>query len=177
MDRINKISLIMLAITLISVVIVYSLNNPVGVIRIGGIFSLAKKVEMNPSMVNIDLGVISEGQGSKSFDNVAKLIVRNSSKIMAKASPTHGYSPSGDNISLIINGEITLSGSNKKYIIQMPCLYSIGGCYRILVLIPGYDAPMDIDPGEYTVNLKISWTAQGSGKVDVNLSIQIIETD
>ncbi len=176
MDRIKKIGFILLAVILISVAIVYSLNNLVGVIRIGGIFSLAKKVEMNPSIINIDLGVISEGQGSRSFDNIAKLIVRNSSKIIAKASPTQGYASSGENISLIINGEITLS-NNKNYVIQMPCLYSIGGCYRILVLIPGYDAPMDIDPGEYTVSLKISWTAQGSGKVDVNLSIQIIETD
>ncbi|HWQ17419.1 MAG TPA: hypothetical protein VNL13_06285 [Sulfolobales archaeon] len=173
MERAKKIGIIVLAISLISIATAYALNNLVGVINIGGTFSLIKKAEMIPSTVNIDLGVISESQGSRSFDNIAKLVVRNSAKIIAKASPTQGYTPVSGNLSLIINAEMTLSSGNKKYVIQMPCLHSIGECYRILVLIPGYDAPMDIDPGEYSVSLKINWTAQGSGNANVNLAIQI----
>lgn len=186
MGRVKKIGIIVLAAVLVSVVTmaVYAAYNPVGVIRIWGAFSLAKKIEMIPDSVNIDLGVIKDNMGTRSFDNIAKLVVRNTSKIIAKVGATQTVTatvaPTGDNASgealhLIMHGEITLDSGSKKYVIQMPCLYSIGDCIRILVLIPGYDAPMNIDPGEYSVSFKISWTAQGSGNVNININVQIVE--
>jgi len=57
----------------------------------------------------------------------------------------------------------------------MPCLYSNTQCIRILVLIPGYDAPLDIDRGEYNVSLEISWMVEGSGDASIKMSLQILE--
>lgn len=180
MDRVKRIGLVVIMIALTSMAAVYAVNSLVGVIRIGGTFSPSNSsgnVVMSPSTINIDLGLVRESEGSKIFENVAKLVVKNNTRIMVKASGTPGSMASYNisNLSLIISGEMILKSGEKQYAIQMPCLYSIGECYRILILIPGYDAPMDIEPGEYSVSLRINWTAQGDGEARVSLELQIIE--
>ncbi len=180
MDHVKRIGLFAIVVAFTSIAAAYAVNSLVGVIRIGGTFSPSNNpgnVEMSPSTINIDLGLVGESEGSKIFDNIAKLVVKNTSRIMVKVSGTPGSMVPDNisNLSLIISGEMILKRGEKQYTIQMPCLYSIGGCYRILVLIPGYDAPMDIEPGEYSVSLRISWTAQGKGEARVSLELQIIE--
>lgn len=182
MDRVKKIGLAVVMIALTSIVVAYAVNNLVGVIRIGGIFSPnsgSGNVEMSPSTINIDLGLVRETEGSKLYDGIARLVVKNTSKIIVKASgaPTPTATSDTTNTSLIMSGELMLISGDKQYTIRMPCLYSIGECLRILVLIPGYDVPMDIDPGVYNVSLRISWTAQGDGETQVSLTLQIIEVD
>lgn len=182
MDHVKKIWLAAVIIALTSIAAAYAVNNLVGIIKIGGVFSPGgnlSNVEMSPSTINIDLGLVRESEGSKLYDNIAKLVVKNTSRIIAKVSEASRPIATNDtsNISLIISGELMLSSGDKQYTIYMPCLYSIGECFRILVLIPGYDVPMDIDPGVYDVSLRINWSAQGGGEVQVSFTLQIIEAE
>jgi len=151
----------------------YGLNRLVGVIDIVGTISIRSNVEMVPSTANIDLGMIGSPSGSKSFSNIAKLYIRNSSKIIAKIGSQSIQAPS--NLSIILSAILRLEGANRSYEILMPCLYSNTQCIRILVLIPGYNAPLDIDRGEYNVSLEISWMVEGSGDASIKMSLQILE--
>jgi hypothetical protein len=45
-----------------------------------------------------------------------------------------------------------------------------------MVIIPGYDVPMKIEAGEYTIDLVLSWQLRGSGETAVKIKIDIIET-
>lgn len=61
---------------------------------------------------------------------------------------------------LLING-------NVSYNIGMPCAIVVGNasCARILVVIPGYDVPLTIEGGEYTVRLIVRWSdMKGEGR-------------
>lgn len=72
-----------------------------------------------------------------------------------------------ENASLIVSGTLFLRrGTDLEYSISMPCLLSVGeACFRILVLIPGYDAPMQIEPGVYEVSLTLSWVASAQAEL------------
>lgn len=64
-----------------------------------------------------------------------------------------------EDVNLTVSGVLLLSGVS-EYRVVMPCLLSLGElCFRVLMLIPGYDAPMDVEPGEYNVTLELSWTS------------------
>ncbi|MEM1611327.1 MAG: hypothetical protein QXQ57_06750 [Sulfolobales archaeon] len=172
-NRVLRLAVFVMAVVIFIGVMAYGLNMLIGVIDIMGTVSIRSNVEMIPNKVNIDLGVISSPSGSKSFSNIAKLYVRNSSKIIAKIdSPSIQTS---SNLSIILSGILKLEGANRSYEIHMPCLYSNTQCIRILVLIPGYDAPLDIDRGEYNVSLEISWMIEGSGDASIRMSLQILE--
>ncbi len=72
----------------------------------------------------------------------------------------------------VLNGELIIESitSNKSYQVPMPCILSVNEqCYRILMLIPGYDAPMDIDKGEYSVYFKASWKARSSSIMNLKI--------
>jgi hypothetical protein len=76
-----------------------------------------------------------------------------------------------DNATLLVSGTLVLRGTQKvrtpeeggselEYRVNMPCLLSAGApCIRVMVLIPGYDAPMRIEAGEYQVELTLGWHA------------------
>jgi len=155
--------------------VAYGLNRLVGVIDIMGTFSIHSNVEMIPSRVQVDLGIIDAPQGSKTYNNIARLVVRNSTEIIVRVETTGKGAQAGTGLSVIIAGRLSLEGGGRSYSIAMPCLYTNTECARILILIPGYDAPMPIEKGEYNVSLELSWTAEGTGEVPVELSIQVIE--
>ncbi|MCS7111406.1 MAG: hypothetical protein N3D82_05030 [Ignisphaera sp.] len=74
------------------------------------------------------------------------------------------------NITLVISGELQLDSHSRQYRIVMPCLASIGEpCYRIAVIIPGYDEPLDIEEGAYNATLVLRWIASGLGKFHLKL--------
>lgn len=127
---------------------------------------------MIPNNIDIDLGVITENSGTKSFENIAKLVVKNSTYIIVEA---NGYYKQPINLFLIISGDLILKSDNNEYVIHMPCLYQTRECVRIMAIMPGYDVPIKIEPGTYNVSLKISWTARGSGKAEISFSINILE--
>ena len=149
------------------------MGDVVGSILITGIFSAKANVEMVPSTINIDLGRISSG-GDREYSNIAKLIVRNETAIIAR-SMVDTISKSGT-IEIIGGAKLILKGNNKTYVIAMPCAISTGECFRPMVIIPGYDVPMKIETGEYIINLTLSWQLKGSGETAVKIKIDIIET-
>lgn len=75
------------------------------------------------------------------------------------------------NATLLLSGVLVLNGTPSvrvpeesqrwlEYRVSMPCLLSVGEeCFRVMVLIPGYDAPMRIEAGEYRVELVLHWRA------------------
>jgi len=155
--------------------IAYGLNRLAGVIDIVGTISIRGNVEMIPSRVRVELGAIDSPQGSKTYNNIARLIVRNSTGIMVRVEATGKGAQAGTGLSVIIAGRLSLEGGGRSYSIAMPCLYTNTECARIMILIPGYDTPMPIEKGEYNVSLELSWTAEGAGEIPVELSIQVVE--
>lgn len=77
---------------------------------------------------------------------------------------------------LALSGVLVLESSERTYRIPMPCLVSAGGtCYRILMMIPGYDAPLSVEEGVYNATLTLRWTAEGAGKFRFKLILQYSE--
>ncbi len=73
---------------------------------------------------------------------------------------------------LSLSARVDLVSKDARYSIDMPCvLYFNTSCPRVTVIIYGYDAPLRIEPGRYSLGLKIYWTeAEGSGKVRLSIS-------
>jgi len=77
---------------------------------------------------------------------------------------------------LVLSGEAILENveTNKTYTISMPCLASIGApCYRIQTLIPGFDTPLPLEPGNYTLTLHLHWKASGKGHFTTRLVAEL----
>jgi len=62
---------------------------------------------------------------------------------------------------LTVSGVLLLEGAGgPRYRVEMPCLLSVGEpCFRVMVLLPGYDAPMLVEAGTYRVLLELAWQA------------------
>lgn len=80
------------------------------------------------------------------------------------------------NFTLILSGELLLESNERSYRILMPCLASIGGhCYRIMMLIPGYDVPLTVSEGFYNSTLLVRWSAEGVGRFRLKLMLEFID--
>lgn len=74
------------------------------------------------------------------------------------------------NIKLLLNGILELKSEKISYRINMPCLASINeSCYRVTMIIPGYDVPLTVVAGKYSVTLVLSWKADGVGNFHFKL--------
>ncbi|MCC6016623.1 MAG: hypothetical protein LM582_06245 [Desulfurococcaceae archaeon] len=125
-------------------------------INIRGVVDVNKNIFLN---IDLDL-IINSKSGSKIFDLGFVKIPKNGS-IQIKSELLE-YS--GD-LKLVLNGLIEFKSSNRSYRISMPCIASVNQpCYRVLMVIPGYDIPMNIENGVYNVSLTLEWSAEGSGK-------------
>ena len=128
-----------------------SLNNPSEEINPGD--------QRNPGNQTIEIPVkiyIGEKQGRVVFENITRLSIPSNGNIIFKLKQVNNPG----NLSIMINGNVILRELNSvdKYTISMPCLYVNNiACYRILVLIPGYDTSLPIKSGKYLVNLELSW--------------------
>ena len=167
----SKLLPFVIGLILGSGVLAYALSNFFGSIEVSGVFRIdSRNIAMEPQKITIDLGVVSEEKGSRVFEDVAKIKVYKTTGIIFKTQSSF-KKPVDGGPEIIVSGKIELRGEDKTYTINMPCLYHIGECIRILVLIPGYDQPLKIDPGEYSVTLTISWQAKGSGETTVKFAI------
>jgi len=108
-------------------------------------------------------GGIGEYEGSLGTISVSDtgLVQFKPSVVFTPAEPT-----------IVMGGFLTLASGYKVYRVAMPCIASIGEpCYRILTLIPGYDAPMQLEAGVYNVTLHLEWNSSEEAeclfKVDV----------
>ncbi|MEM0239970.1 MAG: hypothetical protein QXQ03_04760 [Candidatus Nezhaarchaeales archaeon] len=121
---------------------------------------------------DIDI-VVDRESGMASYD-LGKIEVPNGS-IIAKTALLEREG----NFSIVVNGVLTLKSDNKAYVIEMPCMIVIStSCYRIMAIIPGWDAPMPIEEGMYEVSLKLTWNkASGSGKFYAKLYLVHMQKD
>ncbi|MHB9302130.1 hypothetical protein [Thermofilum pendens] len=72
---------------------------------------------------------------------------------------------------LSVGGVVELRGT-RSYSVAAPCFYVRGEqCYRVMVIIPGYDAPMDVEPGRYEVSMRLGW--KSSADVDAVLVLGV----
>jgi len=59
------------------------------------------------------------------------------------------------------------------YNISMPCLIANEECFRLLKLIPGYDAPLQILPGKYNATVVLKWVASRTGSFAAELYMEL----
>ncbi|AKG38514.1 hypothetical protein MA03_03370 [Infirmifilum uzonense] len=71
-----------------------------------------------------------------------------------------------------LSGIVELQGP-RHYSIPMPCFYQMGDaqCVRIMMIIPGYDGPILIQPGDYQAKLSIGWESTGEATVTLKLVV------
>ena len=76
---------------------------------------------------------------------------------------------------IVLNGKAILESTETKYEIFMPCIYSLNtSCYRVMMVIPGWDQPLRIQPGEYSLTIELAWSnAGGKGAVTVKVKPEI----
>lgn len=115
---------------------------------------------ITPSVIERDIELnITVEKGSKVL-NLGVVEIPGNGTVQVKAQLLE-YS--GD-LRLLLNGAIEMKSESKYYKINMPCLASINEpCYRITMVMPGYDEPMPIEEGRYNVTLIVEWTASGAG--------------
>lgn len=134
-------------------------------INVGGVV----RVKPNALVVDVKLNVDS-GEGVKVI-NLGSLNIPAGSIIIKKELSSYE-----GNFTLILNGELLLSSSMYNYSIKMPCLLDLGGqCFRILMLIPGYDVPLKVEEGYYNITLILRWNAEGVGKFDLRLFLEFLK--
>ncbi len=81
------------------------------------------------------------------------------------------------NLTLVLSGVLSLESEDVEYTIPMPCLLSLGEpCYRVLVLIPGYDTPLEVVEGRYRAVLRLQWVARGTGRFHLRLVLTYLGT-
>ncbi|GBF09945.1 hypothetical protein apy_16700 [Aeropyrum pernix] len=125
--------------------------------------------ELSPDIIEIPLD-IDKPQGREVLAEVAVLRVYGEG--VAVEFKTLEPEVRGS-VSLIAGATVTLEGDEGSTVIHMPCILDINvGCIRPLAIIPGYDAPLPLNPGEYKVSIEITWSS-ASGKGEVNLPITI----
>ncbi len=125
-------------------------------------------VPTSPETIRITLD-INTSKGSKTYKDIARIVASQDTEIVFKLldAKTEG------DFSVAISGQAVLKGENKSYTIDMPCLYVVNTtCYRIQMLIPGYDQPLHLPKGEYNVTLTLNWTnAEGKGVLVLELAV------
>ncbi|MEM2217994.1 MAG: hypothetical protein QW731_06410, partial [Thermofilaceae archaeon] len=110
--------------------------------------------------------LLKAGKGSST---VALGTLKVKSRCALQFKPTLVPQVFDEDVNLTVSGVLLLSGAS-EYRVTMPCLLSLGEpCFRVLMLIPGYDAPMDIEPGEYNVTLELSWTSSKDTVIYVSI--------
>ena len=149
----------------------------IGMILIGAIIAHEYIINIH-GVVNVPRGYekpftltlnISKPAGSKLFPNAATIRV---GRGFCLRIVTKDFKYSG-NLRLVLNGIAILRNvKGRTYTINLPCLVALNDlCYRVQMLIPGYDTPIPVEPGDYTVSLQISWKASGKGEFDLKLAV------
>lgn len=123
---------------------------------------------MSSELIIIRLN-ITVPEGEARYENVTSFLVApgEAVKISVIESSVEG------NVSIALSGVATLKGENESYRIHLPCMVVNGiPCTRILTLIPGYDTPLHVAPGVYSVDLELEWRARGKGRFEARLVIE-----
>jgi len=119
-------------------------------------------------VVNVNLR-INSSEGSTSLKNVTWFYVPSPSKIKFKVETAE---VSG-NFNLSLSGTALIKAPSRSYRIPMPCIFTLNAtCFRIMSLIPGWDVPMSIEPGNYSLSFNFNWKgASGSGLLKLKVEL------
>lgn len=116
----------------------------------------------NPSTIELELK-ISAKEGHETFRNLGIIDVKDIDSVMFRVieSRVEGLS------SIALSGVVKLESEDSSYTIDMPCMLWFNcSCPRITLIIPGYDAPLNIKAGRYLLTIEFYWReASDVGKV------------
>lgn len=160
MRRQGLLVLLISSLAALAVVLALALG-PILEVRIEGVVSVPPKTKVVDVRLTID-----REEGSESFD-LGEVAVAGGGLVARVVLQSY----EGD-FAVVVSGVLTLSGK-QNYAIPMPCAIAVGEqCYRVMVLIPGYDTPMPVEEGIYRVTLNLSWRARGSGRFYAKLYLE-----
>lgn len=111
---------------------------------------------------------VNTSRGSRTYENIARIVVSEDTGIVFKLLSSEAKG----NFSIAVSGQVVLKGEDRSYTIDMPCLYvKDTACYRIQMIIPGYDQPLHLPKGEYNVTLTLNWAdAKGEGTLVLEIA-------
>jgi len=164
-------ALISLAVVLAIAAASLAYLSNVGVISIEGVVNVPgsrEAVSVSPRVIEVSLS-ISNSSGEVVEEGVGVLRVEKEAEVIFRPVIEE---VSGD-LALSLSGEVTLTSSTRNYTIPMPCLMTVNTtCYRVMMVIPGYDAPLKVSPGEYSMSLKLRWdSARGRGHFKLKILV------
>ena len=164
----KTLSLVLVLLVAVSTVAgTYLLAHYLKVFEIHGIVNVERVNETKYTTIEVTVN-ITEPEGSKVLRNIAILNIGNTSRIQFVVLKKE---VEGD-VKITLNGRAILESPSGKYKISMPCLLSEGyACYRIQTVIPGYDIPLEVEPGTYNVTLILSWRAEGKGTFHLLIAV------
>lgn len=127
-------------------------------------------VKSNVTVIDVDID-IDDRRGEKIVNLGNVYIPRGNTIVKADLISYEG------NFTLLLSGVLQLDSTMHSYRIAMPCLVAIGEpCYRILMVIPGYDVPLTTEEGVYNVTFIMQWHASGTGRFHLKLLLEHSET-
>ncbi len=163
----------LILVSVIAILIIGSIITGYYMLKEGIIFDIIGDVSVPKTEITLNLD-ITKPNGTVVFENITAIELDQDTNIIFKAlsSNVHG------NLSLILSGEAIISNASRSYKISMPCLLSVDKeCYRVMMVIPGYDEPMKLPKGKYNITIVLSWSeAEGSGKIELKLAMNTAET-
>jgi len=152
-----------LAAAAVSAVVLASVMylDQIGVIDIVGTVNVpGESVTVSPHVIEFELPV-NTSSGEITYGNLGVLRTNKELEVLLKPAVKEVEG----NLTISLSGEVLLVSDEKTYTIKMPCLMTVNtSCFRAAVLIPGYDEPLRIQPGEYNITLRLAWSAaEGQG--------------
>ncbi|MGC9050440.1 hypothetical protein [Pyrobaculum sp.] len=138
----------------------------VGVLRIST--AQCHVIEVRPRRVEVDLAAVcSTGRPIK----VAELTVRRRAEVrfVPTSARAEGGVKAAGTVAVVLRGPCV-------YEIPMYCLVDVppGNCARPMVLVPGFDAPLEIEPGTYDLYLAGGCAAEGEGAVEIAVELTAV---
>jgi len=140
------------------------------VISLGSIVTAINGVEISTA-IEMTLHIDSYS-GSRNYEDITTLNLSQKRYIQFKLLKVEVQ---GDINSIAISGKATLrSSSGKEIEVDMPCIYTYNAsCFRISMVIPGYDTSLLLPSEVYTVSINLTWSeALGKGNIIIHLAIE-----
>ncbi|PUA33655.1 MAG: hypothetical protein B7O98_04385 [Zestosphaera tikiterensis] len=162
----SHIALLIIGVGLLSGLIVFSELNPLKLFEV----NVSVQVPSEENVIELKLDV-RNSSGSVTYSNVSSLYLDRDVNVMFKLLSAE---VNGD-VKITLSGQVTLvSDDGIKYVVPMPCLFANNGCFRVLMLIPGYDTPMSLPRGKYSISLTLTWYG-ASGEGIIKLRVGLVE--
>lgn len=152
---------VLAGLALVGIVVAASYLGPLLEVYIKGEVNVPKSLKTAEIVL-----VIDREEGSEKFDLGEVFIPKGSVIVKTSLESYEG------NFILSVSGVLTLESESRSYVVSMPCAIVMGEpCYRIMIVIPGYDVPISVEEGKYRVRLDLSWRASGSGRFTARMYI------